>query len=272
MCHPELVEGPPSPSRRALPRRIKRGIVISIAIHAIALALFFAFYKPFTPPPPVKIVFGHITIDRRTAPPPPPAAATKQAVNPAPSHAVVAHAAPPPPRPRIEIAHITPHALAYQPKDTKSHANVIAPLPQVDYSKTIAKLRAANNPVAAAQGPVNVGAHTHNYSTDFSTSIGTVGSGQGYLEPVQSWHADGYDYYRVHYEVEYPDGTTETGIVPWPIRYLPQADPFRLGIHHMPLPGPLPDFVLTPDIVLHPLTKYCYEHRDELSDCPIAHD
>jgi hypothetical protein len=94
------------------------------------------------------------------------------------------------------------------------------------------------------------------------------------LEPVQSWHADGYDYYRVHYEVEYPDGTTESGIVPWPIRFPPQSDPLRSeGIHRMNLPGPLPDFVLTPDIVLHPLTKYCLEHYKEYSGyCPVAHD
>lgn len=252
-------------------KRLKRGALVSLAIHLVALALFFALYHPPKPPPPEVIVWGKISIEKK-APPPPPPAETKVQEQPVHSHAVVARAAQPPPRPRVEIARITPHAIAYQPKDTRSHANLVAPLPQVDYSKTIAKLRQENNPVVAAQQPVNVGAHTHNFSTDFSTSIGTVGSGQGYLDPIQSWHADGYDYYRVHYEVEYPDGTTETGIVPWPIRYLPQADPFRLGIHHMPLPGPLPDFVLTPDIVLHPLTKYCYEHRDELSDCPIAHD
>ncbi|HET7814812.1 MAG TPA: hypothetical protein VFL13_10615 [Candidatus Baltobacteraceae bacterium] len=218
------------------------------------------------------IVVGQISLEHRppALPPPPPAA--KHEAEPTQSHAVVAQAAPPPPHPRVEEAHITPRALTYQPKNTHSHENVQSVLPQVDYSKTIAKLRAANNPVAAAAQPVDVGAHTHNYSTDFSTSIGTGGSGQGYLNPVRSWHQDGYDFYYVHYEVEYPDGGTESGIVPWPIRYLPQADPFRLGIHHMPLPGPLPDFVLTPDMVLHPLTKYCYEHRSELSDCPIAHD
>lgn len=272
-CHAELAGAPAgiaAQSKRA--RRLKRAIVASAIIHLSLLVLFFAFYKPFTPPPPVKIVFGHVTIERRISQPPPPPAAKKQAVQPAPAHAAVAQAAPPAARPRVEIAHITPHAKTYQPKDTHSHVAVQAPLPQVDYSKTIAKLRAANDPVAAAQSAVNVGANTHNYSSDFSTSIGTVGSGNGYLEPVRSWHDSGYDYYYVHYEVEYPDGTTESGIVPWPIRYLPQADPFRLGIHHMPLPGPLPDFVVTADTVFHPLTKYCYEHRDELSDCPIAHD
>jgi hypothetical protein len=72
--------------------------------------------------------------------------------------------------------------------------------------------------------------------------------------------------------VEYEDGTTETGYVPWPIRYLPKDDPFLLHREHFPLPGPLADFTLPRNTNVHPLIAFCLEHRDELSTCPIEHD
>lgn len=178
----------------------------------------------------------------------------------------------PPPAHR-ELAHIEPNAHRPQPPKLPPQTNAAAGLQsqQEQFEKTIARLREQNNPVVSAARPIAHPAAPKQYKYDFSASIGTVGSGQGILEPVQSWHEDGYDYYYVRYWVEYPDGTTETGVVPWPLRYAPATDPFRLGIHHMPLPVPLPGYTLPPGTVMHPLIAYCFAHRDELSDCPIQH-
>jgi hypothetical protein len=148
-----------------------------------------------------------------------------------------------------------------------------ATLPSVDFQKTIAELRRQNDPVVAAARPVSTPAAARSYKYDFSASVGSGNASGGILTPVRSWHDGGFIYYYVRYWVQYPDGTTETGIVPWPLRYRPQADPFQAGLSmHMPLPVPLPDFRLEQGTVLHPLVAYCYAHRDELDSCPIAHD
>jgi len=70
--------------------------------------------------------------------------------------------------------------------------------------------------------------------------------------------------------VLYPDGTSETGTVPWAVRFPQSLDPIKLGWRNMPLPGPEPGYVMPSDANPHPLVAYCYEHH--YSSCPIAHD
>jgi hypothetical protein len=74
--------------------------------------------------------------------------------------------------------------------------------------------------------------------------------GEGYIEPLKRWKADGYTYYYVHYQWLWPDGTFEEGDVPWPIRYRPGDDPFVRGDRLIPLPGPLPGYELPPNVQL----------------------
>ncbi len=178
-----------------------------------------------------------------------------------------AHAAAPA-QPRREIARIEPHARVSQPQITST---IDFARQQAQFEKTIAQLRREADPllnVARAQPP----SAPKRYSFDFAGSIGTGPHAEGILTPVKSWHDGPYDYYYVEYDVQYADGSTETGYVPWPIRYLPQTDPFLLHWAHFPLPIPLADFVLPAGADLHPLVAFCYEHRSELSDCPIEHD
>ena len=71
--------------------------------------------------------------------------------------------------------------------------------------------------------------------------------------------------------MQYADGSTETGIVPWPLRYRPSLDPFRLGLVRFRFPGLC-------------RTSYCRSHNDrirsspsvtntaEFPTCPIQHD
>ena len=76
---------------------------------------------------------------------------------------------------------------------------------------------------------------------------GVLRHGQGTYSPTKSWHADGLDYYYVTYEYVYPNGTYETGRVPWPIHFAPARDPFaneRLDLlARTPLPAPPSDYV-----------------------------
>jgi hypothetical protein len=82
------------------------------------------------------------------------------------------------------------------------------------------------------------------YALDMAGSAGNLTHGQGILRPIRSWQHDGYTYYYVSYEIVFSDGTSDSGDVPWPIRYLPADDPFTKPPHTIPLPPPLPDFVL----------------------------
>jgi hypothetical protein len=84
------------------------------------------------------------------------------------------------------------------------------------------------------------------YAMDMTGTPGRLVHGEGILRPLRSWQHDGYVYYYVTYEITYSDGTYESGDVPWPIRYLPENDPFTRPPHVIPLPVPLPDFVLPP--------------------------
>lgn len=136
------------------------------------------------------------------------------------------------------------------------------------FAKTIADAKAANDPIrgatAASVAPEAPAHYAHDYS-----SITGMRAGQGYLTPVKMWKSDGYDYYYVRYRVTYADGTNEEGVVPWPIRFPPKTDPFLLGIHQMPLPGPPAGFSLPAGTELEPLVRYCYDRRPQY--CPIDH-
>jgi hypothetical protein len=84
------------------------------------------------------------------------------------------------------------------------------------------------------------------YAMDMTGNPGRLVRGEGILRPLRSWQHDGYIYYYVAYEITYSDGAYESGDVPWPIRYLPENDPFTKPPHVIPLPAPLPDFALPP--------------------------
>lgn len=263
--------------RRHFSRLLVASLLLSLLLHftLVPLLVWLLRGRP-VPNAPQEIVqvatSSSLRISHRTRPRPP-----------RPQHHAVPHQRPvprrhTPPQPRSapvhrEIARIDPRALRpIPPKARYSQTTVNTTQQENQFEKTIARLREENNPVIGAARPVQTPEAPKHYSSDFSGSIGTNPRGEGILTPEKSWHADGYDYYYVRYWVEYPDGSTETGIVPWPLRYLPGNDPFRLGIEHFPLPAPMPDYTLPPGTVLHPLVAFCYKHRTELDDCPIYHE
>jgi len=71
--------------------------------------------------------------------------------------------------------------------------------------------------------------------------------GQGTYAPLASWLVRGKRYYRVAYAFVEPDGSYESGIVPWLVAFAPGEDPFE-GVPGRPraitaLPAPPPDYV-----------------------------
>lgn len=206
-----------------------------------------------------------VRIDRRMQP-----ERAAHPVVPQPQHAL--------PQPQ-HVAAAAPHAAVVPPHITRTRS-VTPPQPHVltqadldaqtrQYERTIAKAKAANNPLAgianAAVKPESPKRYTFNIASEVGSPLPN-----GLLVAIDSWHRGGYTYYHVHYDVEYADGEQESGDVPWPIRYPPGADPFAQGIHTMPLPGPPADWSPPAGTQLAPLLKNCYDHR--YTYCPIAYE
>lgn len=184
---------------------------------------------------------------------PTPKAAIVHAAAPAVVRAVQAVAA----RPRA----VPPHIARLRPSELARD--------QAVFAQTIAEAKAARDPVEGAQTAVVSEPAVH-HSFVASSIANVPASGQGYLSPLRRWVAGDLVYYYVRYSVTYPDGTFETGIVPWPIHFPLSEDPFAHGLHSMPLPGPAADYVASAGSDMHPLVKNCYDHRYEY--CPIAHE
>lgn len=264
--------------RRRLSRTLLLGLLLSIVLHftIVPLLLWLLHVNSLVPEPKeisMLVSMSKLRIERRARPTPAPARAIVKPhpvpvpiVHPQPQH--VAVKAPVEHPRRREIARIDTHAP--RPLPPRASSINIAQQDQV-FEKTIARLRAQNDPVAGSERPVTAAAPVHS-DFNIAASIGGGTHAEGLLTPVKSWHDGGYDYYYVRYWVQYADGTSETGVVPWPLRYLPSEDPFRLGIQHFPLPAPTSDYALPAGTELHPLVAYCYKHREDLDTCPIYHD
>lgn len=114
-----------------------------------------------------------------------------------------------------------------------------------DLAKAIAQTRTQVDPIRNV--PREPPAAPKHYRIQLQGKFGNLRRGEGTYSPIKSWRENGLDYYYVSYEFTYPDGTYETGSVPWPIHFNPSADPFvreDIGLlAHTPLPAPPPDYV-----------------------------
>jgi hypothetical protein len=263
--------------RHRISRLLAAGFFLSLVFHfGIApLIVWLLGYKPAAPKAEVVYVATSSSITHAPRPRPRVARPLQRPEPPQPKP--VAQTRPQPqrkpqpqePEVKREIARIDRNSVHPPP----AHAVALnASVEQQMFEKTIARLRQENNPlISAARATVKPQAPKR-FNFDFSGSVGTEPTAEGILTPEKIWRDEGYDYYYVRYWVQYADGSTETGIVPWPLRYRPADDPFRLGLEHFPLPGPMPDYVLPAGTNLHPLVAFCYKHRAEFPNCPIEHD
>lgn len=277
-----------------MPRRLREGaqrvllaaFLLSALAHLFGAAFFNAFVRPrvMLAGDPERVVVSTTTIDierrerthvRKTAP--------RKSEQPAPrAQTVPAPAAPAsaktPPARRRELAKIVAYAppapkeVSRRPVDDEA-ARLAAD--QAHFARTLARLRTSNDPIASQQlNATGSGNGAKRYGADFSSVPDTVHGGEGYLAPVKSWKDGPYTYYYLRYDVVYPDGSRESGYVPWPVRYLAKDDPFAHSTppYRMPLPVPMADFVPSSDDEMKPLVAFCYRHRAEVPSCPIMHD
>lgn len=251
-------------------------VVLSALFHLACIwaALFFA-VRAFLPdtfrkqPPEIVTISSAVRIEHRPRPVPARARPQQRTV-PVPRAVHVAAA----PR-RVPLIRQTPPplqtprhtALAYQRPPVSENQRLQAQ--NRTFERIIAQARAANDPVAGAvERPVAPDApkrYTLNMEGSFERP-----RPEGILYPLKRWVDDGWVYYYVRYDAQYADGTTESGQVPWPIRFPEGADPFARGRQRMPLPGPMSDYVASADVAMAPLVRNCYDHR--YAYCPIAHE
>lgn len=178
------------------------------------------------------------------------------------------HTAPQPPAPQPQQRDLSKHArIAPRQTQTLTHSQIASQMHA--FEQTIAQAKLANDPVAGAATDTVVPQAPKRYALNVRSDFGRP-QPEGILYPVKRWIDGPWVYYYVRYSAQYADGTTETGVVPWPIRFPKDADPFAHNIHRMPLPGPLPGYVLPAGTLLKPLVKNCYDHHYDF--CPIAHE
>ena len=260
------------------PRAFRIAVVASLLVHLIAIVFalavndglhrFAGFRAPVhlarKRPDEVVTISSAIRFEKRARPVPepqrpiarralPPVVAPQKPAYAAPAllrHelAKVARASAPPLRvaPPVRAPPVT------RPEPTRPIAPIAPMLTQErlaqidrDLAKTVAQVRAYVDPMRTVvrERPA---APVH-YRVQMEGKSGSLHRGQGTYSPIKAWHADGLDFYYVTYEYVYPDGTYETGSVPWPIHFRPAKDPFandRLDLlARTPLPSPPNDYV-----------------------------
>lgn len=258
--------------RRRAGRVLLLALVLSALMHFIAGPLLYALfgYRPLATTRFSRPLLLTISSARRRAPqakpvlPPRPVQPARLPPRPVP--------APQPPAHR-ELARVVPARATPEPRRAERHAAGITPAQiardESRFEMTIAQARTAQNPVTSAARASVAPQAPRAYAFNLNGARQSPNEGEGILTPVKSWHLDGYDYYYLSYWVRYASGAEERGIVPWPVRYPPNADPFTDGhSHSIPLPKPLPDYVPPPGTQMPPLVAYCYDHRFMLQSCP----
>lgn len=247
-------------------------VLFSAFLHLASICLVAAYLIPRLLPvqpkerPPIFVSISSATrIEHKTV----PHAAKSPEKKPPAQKTVVAQVAPQPappePKPQQEQQR---RELAVERPQAPTLASRLA-ADNKAFAQTAARLSSEDDPMTGAAQPTSAPAAPKQYTLDLEGRAGHP-EPEGVLYPLKRWVEGEYVYYYVRYLARYADGSTETGSVPWPIRFPKDADPFAHGIHEMPLPGPPGDFVLADGAVLEPLVKNCYDHR--YSYCPIERE
>jgi hypothetical protein len=241
--------------------------LLSAALHVAMLVLagFLVLRTliPITPPNQQRPEIVTISSAARVQSRPHAVAAHHSLVRPEPVQPNAARVTPS--RERAELS--KPAKMAYATSSRLTQAQLQAQTRA--FEQTIAQAKAANDPVAGAANTSQNPASTKRYAMNLQGEFAKP-QPEGILYPSKRWVDGPYVYYYVTYTAVYADGSTETGVVPWPIRFPLGQDPFARGVHHMPLPGPLPDYVLPSGVAMTPLVKNCFDHRYQY--CPIEHE
>lgn len=269
-------------------------IVVSVFLHLVLGGFFAVRYPQVTkmlervakPPKNQQLVAlsSAVTIEKRTRPRvATPSQPRPQPVPPQPrvQPRVAKVERPKPPEPAAkptEIPRIVPHA-APRPQIAHIRAPRANPSQQMtqsqleemqrQFARTIAMAKAANDPtrVPPQAGPP---ATMKRANIDIAGVNDLLRHGEGILTPREQFRASvdgdtrGTCYY-VDYQINFNNGTFDSGPVYWPICYARRSDPFINEWHGFPLPGPAPGWQPTAAqwavISAHPLLRLYFPGR-----------
>lgn len=253
-------------------RTLLWALVLSLLLHLAAAPLFawlLAVRANFTPPKgelqPLTVT-SSVRIERRDRP---QIRRKSGAVTPRTAARIAVPRLAPPVQ-RIAVRHPQPAVARHELSVFAKHAPPaqLSPqslaLDQHQFAAAIARARDRANPLSGSGSGTSVGPPKHYGANLSDVSFGSSGGGEGVLTPLKTWKDGPYTYYYVRYYVRLGDGSIESGVVPWPIRYLPANDPFANRTPHFPLPGPLPDYVAPTGTDMQPMIRSCYERRPAL--------
>jgi hypothetical protein len=117
------------------------------------------------------------------------------------------------------------------------------------FRRAAARFAQPDSPLTISPDPAQA---PQRYRIQLQGVLGHLRHGEGIYYPIKGWRSGDLDYYYVAYQFTYPDGTLESGNVPWPIHFEPGADPFISAdatvLRHTPMPGPPPGFVPPGDL------------------------
>jgi len=242
-------------------RRLSVALVISTVVHLVVLALLLRWVMTMMIVPKGnqhRALQTTLTLEQRIQPnrqsQPKPAAAAAPA-RPQP-HPVPVPQAPP----HHELAKVSPTAPPQPPAAPRTALQQRLASDQSRFGKEVASLNKGDDVhISPTIAPGGAGADTKSYA--FQPPGGAEGSrfGNGVITPTRHWVDKGDNCYYGRYELEYSDGASEDGDIPWPFCYPPADDPFLRPPHPIPFPLPLPGYVLPAGTALTPIEKDVYQ-------------
>jgi hypothetical protein len=258
-------------TRRA--RQWAWAIPLSILLHAIlvplALVIFEAklVFAPQAHQEPERVVATtSIRIDRRPVP-------RREGAPSQPSGQVAPE---PQPRPRKAQPQALPEETPTpQPTPTPNPSIKPSPAPKKEQSiplqaqiaaeqsafrKTAEQLRQRNEPLSIATIAPQQPSSYHRSAFDVPGKL-MRNDAQALLFPQQHWMENGLRCYYMRYAAQFSNGSSEEGVVPWPVCYPPNEDRFVKypfpGVP-LPIPYPQPGYVLPSGTYLSPFLERVY--------------
>jgi hypothetical protein len=244
-------------------RRLSVALVISTVVHLVVLALLLRWVMTMMIVPKGnqhRALQTTLTLEQRIQPSqqsqPKPAAAAPAPARPQP-HPVPVPQAPP----HHELAKLSPTAPPQPPAAPRTALQQRLASDQSRFGREVASLNKGDDVhISPTIAPGGGGGDTKSYA--FQPPGGGEGSrfGNGVISPTRHWVDKGDNCYYGRYELEYSDGASEDGDIPWPFCYAPADDPFLRPPHPIPFPLPLPGYVLPAGTALTPIERDVYDH------------
>ena len=168
----------------------------------------------------------------------------------------------PRPVPRHEIARVVPSAAPQAPgtpqrggQPTTLSQRLAAE--QAAFAREVARLHEQSKPLAMTTAAPSPAAPRH-YAMDLNGSQRTE-DGNGVVTPIREWEVNGLHCYYGHLAYQVADGGREDEDIPWPFCYPANNDQMAMSPHLIPVPTPVPGYVLPPSSAIGPVLKRVYD-------------